>query len=287
MPLTQEEFLQLEQKARELRKLTIDTVVWAGSGHVGGSLSSTDILTILYHKYMRIDVSNPSWEDRDRFILSKGHIGVGFAPVLADKGFFPKQWLETFNHTHSKLGMHLDKNKVPGLDASTGSLGHGLPIAFGLGLSAKLKDQTFKTYCLIGDGESNEGSNWEAAMAIAHYKLTNVIPIIDRNNCMMDGRTEEVMGLEPLDEKWKAFGFKVVTVKDGHNMYQLAEALEQAHATKDAPTVIILHTKKGCGVAHITDDYRYHYAGFDAEKHTQCLREIDEYHDLRLKREEA
>ncbi len=287
MALTKDEFLRLEQKARELRKLTINTVVWAGSGHIGGSLSSIDILTILYHKYMNIDVSNPEWEDRDRFILSKGHIGVGFAPVLADKGFFPVEWLETFNHTHSKLGMHLDKNKVPGLDASSGSLGHGLPIAFGLGLSARLRGQDFTTYCLIGDGESNEGSNWEAAMAIAHYKLTNVIPIIDRNHCMMDGRTEDVMGLDPLDKKWEAFGFQVISVADGHNMYQLAEAIERAKSSTERPSVIILETKKGCGVAHITDNYKYHYAGFDEEKHQQCLREIDEYHDARLTGQEV
>lgn len=283
MPLEKEDYLRLEQKARDLRKLIINTVVWAGSGHVGGSLSAIDMLTVLYHKYMNIDVSNPSWEDRDRFILSKGHVGVGFAPVLADKGYFPLEWLETFNHTHSKLGMHLDKNKVPGLDASTGSLGHGLPLAFGLAMSARLKKQDFKTYCLIGDGESNEGSNWEAAMAIAHYKLTNVIPIIDRNHCMMDGRTEDVMGLEPLDEKWKAFGFDVIAVEDGNDINQLAEAIEKAHKAVDKPVVIIMETKKGCGVAHISDDYRYHYAGFDGEKQAQCMREIDEYHDARLK----
>lgn len=282
MPLDKEEFLRLDQKARDLRKLIINTVVWAGSGHVGGSLSSIDMLTLLYHKYMNIDVSNPEWEDRDRFILSKGHIGVGFAPVLADKGYFPLEWLETFNHTHSMLGMHLDKNKVPGLDASTGSLGHGLPLAFGLAMSARLKKQNFKTYCLIGDGESNEGSNWEAAMAIAHYNLTNVISIVDRNNCMMDGRTEEVMGLEPLGEKWRAFGFNVIEVEDGNDLHQLAAALDLAQDEEEKPSVIIMNTKKGCGVAHITDDYRYHYAGFDGEKQAQCMREIDEYHDARM-----
>lgn len=282
MALTREEFTTLENKARELRKLTVQTVVWAGSGHIGGSLSSIDILTILYHKYLRIDPAHPEWEDRDRFILSKGHIGVGLAPVLADKGFFPKEWLKTYNHTHSKLGMHLDKNKVPGLDASAGSLGHGLPISFGLGLSARLKKQDFTTYCLLGDGESNEGSNWEAAMAIAQYKLTNIITIVDRNNCMMDGRTEDVMGLEPFDKKWESFGFRTILVEDGHNMHQLAEAIEAAQAEAVKPVVIILNTKKGCGVAHITDNYKYHYAGFDADTAAQCLAEIDQYHDARL-----
>ncbi|QEN08318.1 transketolase [Oceanispirochaeta crateris] len=281
MPLEREEFLMLEQKARDLRKLIIKTVVWAGSSHIGGSLSAIDLLTILYYKYMNIDVSIPDWEDRDRFILSKGHIGVGFAPVLADKGYFPLHWLETFNHTHSQLGMYLDKNKVPGLDASTGSLGHGLPLAFGLALSAWLREQNFRTYCLLGDGESNEGSNWEAAMAISHYNLSNVIPIIDRNHSMLDGCTEEAMGIEPLADKWSAFGFHVIDVEDGNDMYQLATAIEAAHAA-DIPSVIIMQTKKGCGVAHMTDDNLF--AGFDSEKQTQCLKDIDEYHDARMRR---
>lgn len=282
MPLSKEEFVALEDKARELRKLTIDTVKWASGGHIGGSLSATDILTILYHKYMKVDVSNPKWEDRDRFVLSKGHVGVGYAPVLADKGYFDKDWLKTYNHTHSKLGMHLDINKVPGLDASTGSLGHGLPIALGMALGGRLQKKDFKVYCLLGDGECDEGSIWEAAMAVAHYKATNVITFVDRNRCMIDGPTETVMRLEPFADKWKAFGFDVVEV-DGHNMNELAEAIEKAQAATEKPVVIICNTIKGCGVKQMANDYKYHYASIDEAMAAQCKADIDEYHDARKK----
>lgn len=281
MALKQEDFLRLEAKARELRHLIIDTVVWAGSGHVGGSLSSIDILTVLYHQVMNIDSERPDWEDRDRFILSKGHIGVGLAPVLADKGYFPREWLKTYNHTGSNLGMHLDKNKVPGLDASAGSLGHGLPISLGLGLSASYKKQDFTTYCLMGDGECNEGSVWEAAMAISHYNATNVITIVDRNRCMMDGGTEQVMALEPFTDKWISFGFNVIEI-DGHNVNEIALAIDRALSEKNKPSVIIANTFKGCGVGFMHDNYMFHYASFDAEKQSECHRDIDSYHNKRL-----
>lgn len=283
MPLSDEEFLTLENKARELRKLTIDTVKWANGGHIGGALSAIDILTALYYKYMKIDAANPKWEDRDRFVLSKGHIGVGFAPVLADKGFFDKELLKTYNHTHSKLGMHLDMNKVVGLDASTGSLGHGLPIALGMGLSARLQKKSYRIYCLLGDGECDEGSVWEAAMAMSHYHLTNVISFVDRNRCMIDGRTRDVMSLEPFGEKWKAFGFQVLEI-DGHDMKAVCAAIETAQETTDRPTVIIANTLKGCGVPLMQDNYRYHYASIDEALAEQCKKDIDAYQDARLNR---
>ncbi|MGP1586720.1 MAG: transketolase [Treponemataceae bacterium] len=280
MSLTKEEFVALEHKAEELRKLTVDTVKWANGGHIGGSLSAIDILTILYYKYMKIDTANPKWEDRDRFVLSKGHIGVGYAPVLADKGFFDKEWLKTYNHTHSKLGMHLDINKVPGLDASTGSLGHGLPIALGMALGARLQNKNFKVYCLLGDGECDEGSVWEAAMAISHYKATNLITFVDRNKCMIDGPTEQVMALEPFAEKWKAFGFDVIEV-DGHNMYELSESIEKAHQAIEKPVVIICNTVKGCGVECMENDYKYHYASIDEAMAATCKTDIESYHNKR------
>ncbi len=280
MALTDKDFFELEDKARELRHLIIDTVQWAGGAHVGGSLSAIDIITLLYYKYMNIDVKNPEWEDRDRFILSKGHIGVGFAPVLADKGFIDKELLKTYNHTGSSLGMHLDKHKVPGLDASTGSLGHGLPIALGTALAARHHKKDFKTWCLLGDGECNEGSIWEAAMAASHYKVSNMITIVDRNMCMIDGRTEDVMALEPFADKWSSFGFDVIEV-DGHNLRALAEAMEKALDNDDKPVVLLCNTIKGCGVDFMSDDYKYHYASFDPEKVEQCKTEIDKYHDIR------
>ncbi len=281
MSLTSEELLALENKSRELRKLTVDTVKWAAGGHIGGSLSATDILTVLYHKQMNIDVKNEKWEDRDRFILSKGHIGVGYAPVLADKGFFPIEMLKTYNHTHSKLGMHLDINKVPGLDASTGSLGHGPCIALGMALGAKVLKKDFYIYCLLGDGECNEGSVWEAAMATAHYNANKVITIVDRNRCMIDGRTEDVMGLEPFTAKWAAFGFNVIEI-DGHNITEINDAVEAAKATTDKPTVIVANTFKGCGVKLMQDNYEYHYASINEEMAAQCKADIDAYHDARL-----
>ena len=283
MPLSKDEYLALENKARELRKLTIDTVMWANGGHIGGSLSSTDILTVLYYKQMNIKVDEPKWEDRDRFILSKGHIGVGFAPVLADKGFFPMEKLKTYNHTHSKLGMHLDMNKVVGLDASTGSLGHGLPIALGMSLGGRVQKKDFMIYCLLGDGECDEGSVWEAAMAISHYNANNVVPIIDRNRCMIDGRTKDVMTLEPFADKWKAFGFEVVEI-DGHDINEINDAIEKAKASTEKPVAIIANTFKGCGVKSMQDNYKYHYASIDEEWGTQCKADIDEYHNERLKK---
>ncbi len=180
-------------------------ILGRGGGHIGGSLSAMDILVILYYKYMNIDPKNPNWADRDILIVSKGHIGVGYAPVLADKGYFSKELLKEYNHTGSSLGMHLDSTKVPGVDASTGSLGHGLSIALGTAIAARLQDKTYATYCLLGDGECNEGAIWEAAMAASHYNITNMITIIDRNRCMIDGPTEDVMGARAFCRKMEGF----------------------------------------------------------------------------------
>ncbi|MCM1991188.1 transketolase [Oceanirhabdus seepicola] len=282
MPLSNQELLMLEKKAHQLRKLCVDTVVWAGSGHVGGSLSSMDIFTILYHKYMKIDPKNPLWQDRDRFILSKGHVGVGFAPVLADKGYFDKELLKEYNHTGSKLGMHLDSQKVPGVDASSGSLGHGLPIAIGTALAARLHNKSYITYCLLGDGECDEGSVWEAAMSASHYNVTNLITIVDRNRCMIDGRTEDVMKLEPFIDKWKAFGFIVKEV-NGHSFRELSEAIDFALQENSAPVLILANTIKGCGIDFMEDDYRWHYGSFDSEKYKQAKESLEKYYEERIK----
>lgn len=282
MTLNDSELRKLEDKAHELRTLCLDTVAWAGGGHVGGSLSSMDIFTILYYKYLNIDINNPKWEDRDRFILSKGHTGVGFAPVLADKGFFSKELLKEYNHTGSQLGMHLDTLKVVGLDASTGSLGHGLPIALGMGLAARYLKKDFYTYCLLGDGECNEGAIWEAAMAMSHYNATNVITIVDRNKYMMDGDTEDVMGLEPFSDKWKAFGFHVIEV-DGHSFEELSKAIDYAHNQDEKPVVIIANTKKGCGVDFMSENYKWHYGSLDSEALQNAKDSLNKYYETRKK----
>lgn len=270
MPLTKQEWLKLEEKANDLRNLTLDTTYWAGSAHIGGGLSVLDIMTVLYHKYMNIKVDDPQWADRDRFILSKGHAGVSYAATLCDYGFNDVEQLKTFNLYGSKMGMHLDSNKVVGVDASTGSLGHGMSIAVGTALAARLQGKDYKTFVVLGDGECDEGSNWEAAMSAVHYKTTNMISFVDRNRCMIDGRTEDVMNLEPFCAKWEAFGFIVKEI-DGNNIKELCEAIDFAYENKtDKPVMIVCNTLKGCGIDFIEDDYKWHYGAFDDEKYAQA-----------------
>jgi transketolase len=264
MPTTQEERQMLEKTACELRLKIVDVMEWSGGSHIGGSLSCADILTVLYFKYLNVDPKNPCWEDRDRFILSKGHAAAGFIPALAKKGYFPEDELRTFNHFGSPFAMHPDSNKVIGCDVSSGSLGHGLSIAAGLGLGARYLKKSYKTVCLLGDGECCEGSVWEAAMAISHFKLTNVIAVVDRNKLMIDGKTEDVMSLEPFGEKWRAFGFEVLEI-DGHDYEQLTEAFDVAWAASEKPVMIIANTIKGKGIDFMENNVVYHYASGDSE----------------------
>lgn len=264
MALTKEEKQKLEKLAQELRLTVIDVVAWSGGAHVGGSLSMMDIMTILYFKYLNLDPANPQWEDRDRFILSKGHAAAGYIPVLAKRGYFPEETLKTFNHFGSPFAMHPDCNKVIGCDASAGSLGHGLSMAVGLGLGARYRKKSYKTVCLMGDGECCEGSVWEAAMAAAHFKLGNVIGIVDRNHLMIDGNTEDVMALEPFADKWKSFGWEVIQV-NGHDFDQLDAALERAWAATDKPVLILADTIKGKGVDFMENNVVYHYASADSQ----------------------
>ena len=285
MPLSKTEWLALEKKAHELRNLCLDTTYWAGSGHIGGGMSVMDMLTVLYHKYLNIRVEEPDWEDRDRFILSKGHSGIAFAPVLVDKGFNEYEQLKTFNLSNSKMGIHLDANKVVGVDASTGSLGHGLSIALGTALAARVLGKDYKTYCILGDGECDEGSNWEAAMAIAHFNATNVISFVDRNKCMIDGRTEDVMKLEPFADKWRAFGFIVKEV-DGHNISELCDAIDFALNEADKPVMIVANTVKGEGIDFMADDYHWHYGAIDESKYQQAKESLEKYYAQRVARAE-
>ena len=249
-------------------------------------MSVMDMLTVLYHKYMRLDVKNPKWEDRDRFILSKGHAGIAYAPVLVDFGWNDPEQLKTFNHTNSKMGIHLDSNKVVGVDASTGSLGHGLPIAVGTALAARVLGKDYKTYCILGDGECDEGSNWEAAMAASNFKVTNMISFVDRNKCMIDGETEDVMKLEPFADKWRSFGFIVKEV-DGHNIKELCDAIDFALENKtDSPVMIIADTIKGAGIDFMEGNYRWHYGAIDEEKYKKAIESLDKYYEARKARAE-
>lgn len=286
--LSKQEWTALENKAYELRKLCMQTTMWAGSGHIGGGLSVMDLLTVLYYKYLNIKVDEPLWEDRDRFILSKGHAAIAYAPVLCDKGFNDKDLLKTFNLSGSKMGMHLDSNKIVGVDASTGSLGHGASIAAGTALAARLMNKDYLTYVVTGDGELGEGSNWEAFMTMNHYELSNCIVFIDRNHCMIDGPTEEVMKLEPLDDKMRAFGFNVICV-DGNNIGELCEAIDKAKersGEKCAPTCVLMDTAKGAGIKSIEGDYHCHYMALDDETYDKYSKELEEDYKARLARAE-
>lgn len=281
MPLTRQEWTHLEDTAHRLRRLTLDTVVWAGSGHIGGSLSSTDVLTVLYHHVMNFSAETMDDPDRDRFVLSKGHIGVGFTPVLADLGCFPIDWLTRYNQTGSPLGMHPAADKVPGVEVSTGSLGHGLSLSAGMALGAKTAQRDFRVFCLLGDGECNEGSVWEAAMAASHYHLDNLVAFVDRNHAMIDGPTADIMGLEPFDAKWEAFGWHTQTVK-GNDIPAIVEATEQALATTGRPSMIILDTVKGEGIDFIEGDFAWHYGSFDADRKARAEEALDAHHARRV-----
>jgi transketolase len=279
--LSKEQLISLENKAHALRNTIVDTVLHAGSGHLGGALSMIDVVTLLYYRRMNINRQDPDWPDRDRFIMSKGHAGIGFVSVLADLGYIQPEDLKTFNLTGSKLGIHLDATKVPGVDASTGSLGHGLSIALGLAIAAQMTGRDYLTYCLLGDGECNEGAVWEAAMAIGSRNQNNLITMVDRNHAMLDGNTEDVMKLEPFQDKWTAFGFYAQTV-NGHDFAAMDRAIQEALARKDKPTCLILDTVKGAGVDFAAGDYRWHYGAINQELAQQAHESLERYHQKRI-----
>lgn len=281
MALTKQEWLNLEKEAHDLRTLCLKTTNWAGSGHMGGSLSSVDILTLLYYKFMKFDPKNPTDPDRDRCVVSKGHIGLAIASLFAKLGLIEMDQLKTFNLTGSKLGIHLDSNKVTGLDSSTGSLGHGSALALGMTLAGRLHKKDYKTFLILGDGECDEGSVWEAAMATSNFKATNLITIVDRNQMMIDGKTEDVMKLEPFADKWKAFGFDVIEA-DGHNLNDLANAIEYAVNAKDKPVCIIANTVKGAGVSYMAGNYKWHYGAVDEDKYNTGIKDLEEYYKKRV-----
>ncbi len=277
MPLTQEDIKRLQEKAKDIRKTIVDITFTAGGGHIGGSLSQTDILVALYYKYLNIDPKKPRWEDRDRMILSKGHGGLGWAAILGEKGYFDKTLLKNFNKTGSPFGMHLDMLKVPGCDASTGSLGHGLGIAVGLALGAKMAGKKYRTYCVMGDGELCEGSVWEAAIIGAFHKLDNLTAFVDRNNLMIDGPTEEITQLDNLNDKFASFGWEVLRI-DGHDFNAIGGAIEKAQTIKAKPTMIICDTVKGKCVDYMENDYKWHYGGLDSDMRDKALACIDNYY---------
>jgi transketolase len=265
---------ELKAKAKELRLNIVDTVYYAGSGHVGGSLSSADALVALYFKYLNVDPKNPDWADRDRFILSKGHCALAYVPCLAMKGFISLDSLKSFNKYESAYGMHPDSKKIKGCDASTGSLGHGLPMGVGMALGLRLQNKNSKVVVMTGDGELAEGSNWEAAMAGAHYHLENLVWIVDRNKLEIDGPTEEVMALEPLGKKIEAFNWHVIEC-NGNDMAELDKALAQAWSHKGGPVCIISQTEKGFGVKRFQGKVPWHYGAMDSDLLAEAKADIN------------
>ena len=263
----------IEEKAKEIRREIIQMLGESKSGHPGGSLSGADILAALYFSELKIDPANPKWEGRDRFVLSKGHAAPVLYSTLAIKGFFDRGLLKTLRKTGSILQGHPDMNKVPGVEMSTGSLGQGFSTAVGMALSFKMYGQSNRVYALIGDGESQEGIIWEAAMAAAHYDLDNLVAILDHNNLQIDGRCSEVMCLGSVSKKWAAFGFHVIEI-DGHDVARILAAFEEARQVKGQPVMIVAHTIKGKGVSFMEDKAEWHGVAPNAEQVDQALIEL-------------
>lgn len=255
--VTQERLLELEETALDLRRLIIDMIYEAGSGHPGGSLGIIDVLTCLYYEQMRHDPQNPKWEKRDRVIMSKGHCCPALYAVLAKTGYFPVDELKTLRKINSRLQGHPDIRKTPGVEFNGGSEGQGLSGAVGMALAGKIDGSKHRIYCIIGDGENQCGQIWEAAMAASHYRLDNLVGVLDRNGLQIDGPTEEIMSVEPAAERWRAFGWNVLEI-DGHNYEEILGALEKAQRVTGKPTMIIAHTIKGKGVSYMEGTLSFH-----------------------------
>lgn len=266
--------LALKKRAREVRIEIIKMIYKAQSGHPGGSLSAADVMTVLYFDILNIDPNRPQWEERDRFILSKGHACPVWYVCLAKKGFFPMQELSKLRVIGGILQGHPDMKKVPGLDMTTGSLGQGLSAGVGMALGAKTKRLKFKTYVILGDGELNEGQIWEAAMSANKFKLNNLITILDYNNLQLDGRCSEVMPLEPLADKWRSFCWDVKEI-DGHNIYEILDAFYKLNKYQEKPTIIIAHTIKGKGVSYMENQVDWHGKAPNEEQFKQAIEELE------------
>ena len=264
---------ELEQIAKKVRLGIIDAVYYGKSGHPGGSLSIADILTVLYFDEMNIDNENPNWEDRDRLVLSKGHCSPALYSCLANRGCFPVEDLKTFRNINSYLQGHPDRKHIPGVDMSTGSLGQGLSSANGMAISAKLDKKDYRVYCILGDGEIEEGQVWEAAMTANKYKLDNLCVIIDNNNLQIDGTIDEVMSAKPIDDKFRSFGFEIIKI-DGHNMEEIKSAFEVARNVKEKPVCIIANTIKGKGVKFMENQVDWHGKAPNEEQYKEAVNDI-------------
>ena len=277
------ELERLETAAREIRKKTIDMIGFLGVGHIGGALSIADLLALLYFKEMNVDPTKPRMAERDRLVLSKGHAGPALYSALCIRGFFPEEWLHTLNKGGTNLPSHCDRNKTPGIDMTTGSLGQGISAACGIALANRMDGRKVFTFAIIGDGESNEGQVWEAAMFAAHSRLDRLIAFTDANKMQIDGMTADVLDMEPLTSKWSSFGWEVERV-DGHNLRALDSAIESARLRADnsllsgtpgKPTMIIMDTIKGKGAAFCEGQIGNHNMNFDYETAKKAVAELD------------
>ena len=265
---------ELSGIARELRIESLKMIYRRGQGHPGGTLSAAEIVTALYFHHLRIDPQRPDWEERDRFILSKGHASAILYTALARRGYFPEEELETWGNIGGRLQGHPDRLKTPGVDMSSGCLGHGISIGAGLGLAARLRGLDYRTYVLIGDGECQAGVVWEGAMLASKYNLSNLITILDYNKVQLDGTVEEIMPFEPVRDKWESFSWAVLEA-DGHDMLQVLDALDEACRIKDRPIVIIAHTEKGKGVSFMEGEAAWHGKAPNEEEFTLAIGELD------------
>lgn len=268
---------RLKKTACSIRKNIIQMLTESKSGHSGGSLSAVDILTSLYFYKMKYKASEPDWPERDRFVLSKGHAAPALYAVLAEAGYFPKEELKTLRKFGTRLQGHPDRRKLPGVEASTGSLGQGISIACGIALCGKHIDKKdYRVYALLGDGENQEGEVWEAAMSAAHYKLDNLCAVLDYNGLQIDGFVKDVMNIDPIADKWRAFGWNVIET-EGHNIKELIKALDDAGQIKGKPSMVIAKTIKGKGISFMEGKAKYHGLAPTYEECEKGLCELDEY----------
>jgi transketolase len=264
---------ELEKMAKQLRRHVITMISTAGSGHPGGSLSAADIVTALYFKVMHHDPKNPQWPDRDRFVLSKGHAAPILYAALAECGYFPVEELSTLRRLGSRLQGHTDRTLTPGVEMSAGSLGQGLSYGIGMALAGGLDKQSYRVFVLLGDGECDEGQVWEAAMFAPHHRMDNITAIIDHNDLQLDGRVCDIMALEPLTDKWRAFNWNVLEI-NGHDIKEILQALKKAGEVKGKPTVIIAHTIKGKGVSFMEGNVDFHGKAPSPQETEQALKEL-------------
>ena len=269
------EKLELQKIANEVRKDIVTAVHAAKAGHPGGSLSAADLFTYLYFEEMNVDPKDPKKADRDRFVLSKGHTAPGLYSVLAERGYFPKEDLKTLRHLGSYLQGHPDKKHIPGVDMSSGSLGQGISAAVGMALSAKLSNESYRVYTLLGDGEIQEGQVWEAAMFAGFRKLDNLVVVVDNNGLQIDGKVDEVCSPYPIDKKFEAFNFHVINVADGNDMDQLKAAFDEAKTVKGMPTAIIMKTVKGKGVSFMENQAGWHGKAPNDEQYAQAMEDLE------------